>query len=108
MDLALAERGLLGQFTGIYPLPRSMANWVQKNWQDLIKGKLTHYFCGRGFYAFLFEAEEDRDLTFKNGPYFFNTRGMYLNKRTPDFNPELDVPFAIPIWVRLPHLPLHC
>ena len=25
-----------------------------------------------------------------------------------DFDPNQDVPSAVPVWVRLPHLPLHC
>jgi hypothetical protein len=74
----------------------------------LIKGKLTHYFCGRGFYAFIFEVEEDKDLIFRNDPYFFSTRGMYLNCWTPNFNPKHNVPLAISVWVHLLHLPLQC
>ena len=35
-------------------------------------------------------------------------RGMYLNKWTPNFSPENDIPSTVPIWVRLPFLPLHC
>ena len=35
-------------------------------------------------------------------------QGIYLNKWTLDFDPTQDFPSAIPIWVRLPHLPLHC
>jgi hypothetical protein len=35
------------------------------------------------------------------------TRGMYLNKWTPEFSPENGIPSAVPIWVRLPFLPLH-
>ena len=35
-------------------------------------------------------------------------QGLYLNKWTIDFDPMQDVPFAVPVWVRLPHLPLHC
>ena len=31
-----------------------------------------------------------------------------MNKWMPDFDPEMDVPNVVPIWVRLPHLPLHC
>ena len=27
---------------------------------------------------------------------------------TPDFDPTQDVSSTIPVWVRLPHLPLHC
>eukprot|EP00253_Pinus_taeda_P031987 PITA_31987 len=37
-----------------------------------------------------------------------DTRGLYLNRWTPDFDPEMDVPNAVPVWVHLPHLPLHC
>jgi hypothetical protein len=56
-----------------------MANLIQRNWQVLIKVKLTHYFYGRGFYALLFEAKEDGGFILKNGPYLFGTQGMYLN-----------------------------
>jgi hypothetical protein len=35
-------------------------------------------------------------------------QGLYLNKWTPDFDLAQDVPLAVPVWVRLPHLPLHC
>jgi hypothetical protein len=65
-------------------------------------------FCGKGFFAFLFEKKEDRDLIFRRGPYFMGAHGMYLNKWTPDFSPENDIPSAVPVWVRLPFLPLHC
>lgn len=37
-----------------------------------------------------------------------DTRGLYLNRWTPEFDPKMDVPSAVPIWVRLSHLPLHC
>eukprot|EP00253_Pinus_taeda_P029321 PITA_29321 len=62
----------------------------------------------RGYFTFHFESREDKNLIFRNRPYFMDSRGLYLNKWTVDFDPELDVPSAVPIWVRLPHLPLHC
>jgi hypothetical protein len=36
------------------------------------------------------------------------TSGMHLNRWSSYFNPENDIPFAIPVLVWLPHLPLHC
>jgi hypothetical protein len=33
--------------------------------------------------------------------------GMHLNKWTPDFSPENDIPSVVSVWVRLPFLPLH-
>ena len=62
----------------------------------------------RGFFIFEFIAKEDRDLIFRSGPYFMGTQGLYLNRWTPDFDPEVDVPKEVPVWVRLPNLPVHC
>jgi hypothetical protein len=108
LALRLADRGLIGQFTGLWPSPKSMHLWLESNWRKLIQGQMSATFCGKGFFAFLFEKKEDRDLIFRSDPYFMGARGMYLNKWTPDFSPENDIPSAVPVWVRLPFLPLHC
>ena len=31
---------------------------------------------------------------------------MYLNKWDLSFDPEKDIPTTVPVWVKLPHLPL--
>ena len=69
---------------------------------------MQQIFCGKGYFAFIFEKKEDRDLIFRNNPYFMGPRGMYLNKWDLSFNPEKDIPKAILVWVKLPHLPMHC
>ena len=33
--------------------------------------------------------------------------GLYLNKWILDFDPKIDVPNVVPVWVHLPRLPLH-
>eukprot|EP00253_Pinus_taeda_P031855 PITA_31855 len=106
--LSLAERGLVGQFTGIWPSTKSVQRWVERNWSSTINGKIAIRFYRRGYYTFNFETKEDKDLIFRNGPYFMDSKGLYLNHWTLDFNPEMDVLSAVPVWVRLPHLPLHC
>ena len=35
-------------------------------------------------------------------------RRLCLNKWTPNFDPTQDVPYVVPVWVRIPHLHLHC
>jgi hypothetical protein len=85
-----------------------MSFWVEKNWKPLIRGSLSHFFYGKGFFTFLFEFKEDRALIFCTRPYFLEAGGMYLNKWTPDFSLENGVPSIIPVWVRLLHLPLQC
>jgi hypothetical protein len=63
---------------------------------------------GRGCYIFKFISKSDRDLIFRNGPFFMGTQGLYLNRWNPSFDPELEVPKEVPVWFRLPNLPIHC
>ena len=74
----------------------------------LISGGLQHYFCRKGFFTFLFENKEDKDLIFRSGHYFVGSRGLYINRWSLSFDPKKDVPSAVPVQVRVRHLPLHC
>lgn len=94
--LSLAEHGLEGQFTGLWPSPKIVQKWVERNWTASTDGKVSIRFCERGYFTFHFESKENRDLIFRNGPYFMDTRGFYLNRWTPDFDPEMDVPNDTP------------
>jgi len=68
--LSLAEKGLIGQFTGLWPSPRTVQRWVERNWTDKIQGNISIRFCGKGYFTFHFESKKDKDLIFRNGPYF--------------------------------------
>eukprot|EP00253_Pinus_taeda_P013884 PITA_13884 len=103
-----AFRGLIGQFIGLWPSPKAVEDRVKCNWIPLVKEGIKSYFVGKGFFVFVFENVKDRSLIFRNGPYFMGPQGLYLNKWSPDFDPAQDVPTAVPVWVCLPHLPLHC
>jgi hypothetical protein len=106
--LALAQRGLVGQFMGLWPSSKTTDDWIQRNWKPNLAHGVTCYPVGRGYFVFEFISEEDRDLIFRNGPYFMGSQGLYLNKWTPDFDPMVDTPKEVPVWVRLPNLPMHC
>ena len=106
--VSLAERALVGQFTGLWPNPKMMETWVQNNWRPLIKNGVTSYPVGKGYFLFEFISKEDKDLIFRNGPYFMGPQGLYLNRWSLDFDPAIDIPKAVPVWVRLPGLPIHC
>ena len=38
--VALSEKGLIGLFTGLWPSPRSVEIWLNKNWRTLIQGEV--------------------------------------------------------------------
>jgi len=106
--LALVDRGLVGQFMGRWPTTKSTDEWVQRNWRSLLPNNVICYAVGRSFFIFEFTTKEDRDLVFRNGPYFMGNQGLFLNKWTLDFDPSVDVPKEVHVWVRLPNLPIHC
>jgi hypothetical protein len=104
--LFLAERTLIGKFTGLWPSPKTVEAWIEERWGPMIQGSILRSAVGRGYYAFSFSEKEDRDLVFRSGPYFMGSRGLFLAPWTLDFNPGVEIT-AAPVWVRLPHLPLH-
>ena len=87
MTLNLSEHGLIGQFTGLWPSPKAIDGWVQCHWRPLVSEGIRSHLVGRVFFVFVFESAEERDLIFRNGPYFMGPLGLYLNKWTPDFDP---------------------
>ena len=72
----------------------------------MMKGDIALSMVGNGFFILFFEIKEARYVVFQNGTYLFGSGGMYLNKWTLDFNLDEDIPTAIPIWVKIPCLPL--
>ena len=106
--LALSERGLVSQFMGLWPSAKTTDDWIQRNWKPHLKKGVTCYPLSSGFFLFEFINKEDKDLIFRNGPYFMGTQGLYLNRWAPNFDPTVELPKEVPVWVRLPNLPVHC
>jgi len=106
LALNLAENALIGKFTGLWPSPKAVTTWMNDCWKHLVQGRVELCAVGRGFFVFSFSRKEERDLVFRSGPYFMGSRGLFLAPWTLDFNPEAEIT-AAPVWVRLPHLPLH-
>ena len=66
--LNLAQHGLIRKFAGLWPSPKAIDGWVQRNWRPLVSEGIRNHFVGRGYFVFVFDSVEDRDLIFRNGP----------------------------------------
>jgi hypothetical protein len=106
LALLLTENALIGKFTGLWPSPKTVEAWMEDCWKMLTQGNVTLFSVGRGFFVFSFTRKADRDLVFRSGPYFMGSKGLFLAPWTLDFNPKDEIT-AAPVWVRLPHLPMH-
>jgi hypothetical protein len=71
-SIILKEKNLIDKFTSLWPNPKTIQEWVSKNW--VVSNPVYSSYCGNGFYVFLFGNTEDRDLIFRSGPYFMGFR----------------------------------
>ena len=60
----LSERGLIGQFTELWPSSKAIDRWVQRNWRPLVTEGIRNHLVERVYYVFAFDSEEDKDLIF--------------------------------------------
>jgi hypothetical protein len=50
--------------------------WI-KHWWNL-KGDYELQLSSKGFFTIIFCSLEDKDRVFENGPYLYNSVGLYL------------------------------
>ena len=54
--LNLEERGLIRQFTGLWPSLKAIEGWVQRNWRPLVSKGIRNHFVNKGYYVFVFDS----------------------------------------------------
>lgn len=61
-----------------------------------------------GFFIMRFNTDEECEEILKGGPYFLNKAPMIVKKWDKNFDFKDEILRVIPVWIRLPSLPLHC
>lgn len=84
-SIILLERDLVGKFLVLWPSPRTVVEWISKNWP---KQDPSTFYCGKGFFVFLFKTIEDRDHIFRSGPYFIGFQGVVSSPLDPRLQPK--------------------
>ena len=101
-----ADRGrlsLVGKVHGARPNIDDVRKWARFKWK--IKGSLNIIAMANDYFLFVFSNEEDRD-SILSMPWFIGSRGLYLEKWKPGFDPSKKQLMQAPLWVTLPNLPL--
>ena len=62
--------------------------------------------AGNNYFLVNFSCMSDRNRVFEGGPYFYNSVGLFVKPWHPGFNSAEDLPSRVPVWIRLPRLPL--
>lgn len=58
------------------------------------------------YFQVVFSCLSDKNKVFEGGPYFYNQVGLFIKPWHVGFNPTEELPSRVPVWVRLPWLPL--
>ncbi|XP_059076766.1 uncharacterized protein LOC131876024 [Cryptomeria japonica] len=81
----------------------TLEDWIRRSWQ--VDGDMDIMLPGNNYLIF-FSCMSDRDRVFEGGPYFYNHVGLFVKPWYSGFNSTEDLPSRVPVWIRLPRLPL--
>jgi len=98
----LQTHAIICRFNGYWPRSFDLHEWVYTNWT--VKCQLL--LCSKGFFVVQFELLEDYQKVFEQGPWFWGRAGLFITPWFPDFDANTMVVTKMPVWVRLPNLPL--
>ncbi|PKU72700.1 RNA exonuclease 1 [Dendrobium catenatum] len=79
---------------------------VRKQWMKYGGFHIT--LLGLDWLLCSFQSHEAMEEVLNGGPWFIGGFVVGLDKWSPNFSPNSLDGVSCPIWVRLPHLPLHC
>jgi hypothetical protein len=99
----MKEHALIRKFLGLWPSERDLMCWIKTWWNP--KGDYEVQLSSKGFFMIIFYNLEDKDRIFDNGPYFYNSAGLFLRFWMDRFSPEKEYFTMAPVWICLYSLP---
>lgn len=79
--------------------------YVTKFWNDVRHPDM--FYHEDGYFLLKFHSLDDRDQVFRNGPYTIHGVPMILKEWNKYFDFKRDMMRTLPVWVKLPNLPLY-
>ncbi|PKU67540.1 RNA exonuclease 1 [Dendrobium catenatum] len=101
---SLWNLSLVGYSLGPRPYYERLLASMEKAWK--LKGSLSLLSLADDFFLLKFTATEDYDMVWSGGPWFLLGRPFVLQRWNPKFQPKRDESASIPIWIKVPNLPL--
>ena len=80
--------------------------FIRKQWTHVLMPTIHEH--EDGYFIIKFNSESECSEILKGGPYFLNRVPLVVKKWSANFDFKEEILRVIPVWVRLPSLPLHC
>ncbi|XP_058763382.1 uncharacterized protein LOC131636806 [Vicia villosa] len=78
--------------------------FMMKNWNTVQLPDLLYH--DDGYFLLKFKTHKEKEEILMNGPYMIKNMPMILRDWKPNFSMKTDMLRTIPLWVKLPQLPL--
>ena len=104
--LVMSQKTLVGRVMGRNFARKTVVEWVDENWREILGYTPEVDMLLRGWFAVVVKTEDDMRLIL-NKNWHLNHSPVLLKPWHPLFDASRERFDKIPIWVRLPGLPLH-
>ncbi|CAK8543902.1 unnamed protein product [Lathyrus sativus] len=104
-ELQFWENSLIVHVLGEDISMNKMKNFMVKTWNFVHLPEL--YYHDEGYFILRFKTLDDMEAVLMKRPYTIRNVPMIIFDWRPDFNVKADLLRTLPIWVKLPQLPLH-
>ncbi|XP_059066210.1 uncharacterized protein LOC131857552 [Cryptomeria japonica] len=101
-----SNHSLYCNFLGMRVSLQFLELWAQRTWEPV--GEMEIMLLANNYFMVTFNCIADRNKVFEGGPYFHNKVGLFIKPWHAGFNPAEELPNHVPVWVRLPRLPVEC
>lgn len=100
------KQALIMYVVGNSPTIAVVERFIASNWNYIAKSKV--YYHNEGFFLVKFGSIEDKDEVLFSGPHTMNNRPFIFKIWEADFDFHKEVLQTIPLWIKMPNLPLNC
>ncbi|XP_019235628.1 PREDICTED: uncharacterized protein LOC109215961 [Nicotiana attenuata] len=100
------RQSLILYVVGEDPTIGVLERFIAATWNFASKPKV--FYHNDGYFVVRFNSIEDKDVVLCSAPYTINSKPIIIKSWAPTFNFHSKVLQTIPLWVKLPNLPLSC
>ncbi|XP_057866205.1 uncharacterized protein LOC131073721 [Cryptomeria japonica] len=99
---------VIGRFRGLWPSLLELHSWISAHWEPILIGRVQIYPPTKGFLIIIFKNSLNINKVLCEHFWCWEDKfSLMLKPWHPDFNPSTKAFEKMPLWVRLPNLPLH-
>ncbi|XP_021734954.1 uncharacterized protein LOC110701649 [Chenopodium quinoa] len=91
---------------GYSPTISAVSKFVVDNWSNIVKPYI--FWHDEGYFIINLKSVDDKNAILGSGPHMFFGKPAIVKARSDKFDFHAEILRTIPLWVKIPNLPLNC